>query len=508
MRRSYIVSSRPGQRQARVERAADALDALEQLRQPLERVVLALHGHDQPVRGRQRVDRQQAERRRAVEDHVRVGVADRRDGRADHGVAVLAAGQLERGRGQIGVRRRKIEPGDARRHDDVGQRDAVQQVVGRPRGRARAHAEPAGGVGLRVEVDHEHGRARLRETRGDVDRGRRLAHAALLVRDCIDARHRPDPTVAVGRIRARATGAWRPFRAAAESAPASARACRRRARPLALGGQHRARRARPPRRRAPRPRARATTAPAARPGAHSGRHSSAATGRRRQRSRDHAGAGVAQRAARDVLRALGVHVRRAPRARRPPRAMKAALRPVASIRWVSRCGPHDRQHEARAGRRRCRRPRAGPAGRHRRPAGPPAPPARGALRPRRGRGSPSRRRAWSRPARRAAQGGRALRPRARAPRAASTARAVAAAVSRETRGRALCHVKQPVAGLRSGSPRCAVARRRSAPGRGPRSPSRRRRGRRSTVWTMRRSALDIGSSACGAPLAQRARRRP
>ena len=46
-------------RQLRIERAADPLDRLQQLAQPLEREELALQRHQQMARGDQRVDRQQ-----------------------------------------------------------------------------------------------------------------------------------------------------------------------------------------------------------------------------------------------------------------------------------------------------------------------------------------------------------------------------------------------------------------------------------------------------------------
>src|SRR6185312_5978477 len=61
-----------GDPQARVDPGADELDALEQLRQALERVVLALHRHDQAVGGREGIDGQEPERRRAVDEDVRV----------------------------------------------------------------------------------------------------------------------------------------------------------------------------------------------------------------------------------------------------------------------------------------------------------------------------------------------------------------------------------------------------------------------------------------------------
>ena len=48
-----------------------------------------------------------------------------------------------------------------------------------------------GSVRLRVHVDQQHALTRLGEARGQVDGGRRLADAALLVCDCVDQRIRP-----------------------------------------------------------------------------------------------------------------------------------------------------------------------------------------------------------------------------------------------------------------------------------------------------------------------------
>ena len=85
-------------------------------------------------------------------------------------------------------------------------RSYVDHIARRRGCRGRSRRWP-GGRGRSTSTGH----TGLREARGDVDRGRRLADAALLVRDCIDPRHRMDPTAAVGRIRRRAAAAWPPY---------------------------------------------------------------------------------------------------------------------------------------------------------------------------------------------------------------------------------------------------------------------------------------------------------
>ena len=66
---------------------------------------------------------------------------------------------------------------------------AVEQVVAR--GAVRALTEPGRRIRLRVQVDDERRLAGLGQARSEVDGRRRLADAALLVRDRVDARHAP-----------------------------------------------------------------------------------------------------------------------------------------------------------------------------------------------------------------------------------------------------------------------------------------------------------------------------
>src|SRR5437899_2065880 len=59
-----------------VEARLNGLDDLEERRHALERVVLRLHGDDHPVRGDEGVQREEPERRRAIDQHVVIAVDD------------------------------------------------------------------------------------------------------------------------------------------------------------------------------------------------------------------------------------------------------------------------------------------------------------------------------------------------------------------------------------------------------------------------------------------------
>ena len=114
VRPSTIVSSTPASVELRVQPRPDELDRAEELREPLERVVLGLHRHEHAVGGGERVHGQRAERGRAVEEDEVVAlarVAERvgevalavRRGRASSTTAPASSGA---GRHELEVRER------------------------------------------------------------------------------------------------------------------------------------------------------------------------------------------------------------------------------------------------------------------------------------------------------------------------------------------------------------------------------------------------------------------
>ena len=175
----------PRDAEARVEPPLDEVDRAEELREPLQREVLRLDGHEDAIRGGERVHGQRAERRRAVEEDegvvVRRGVGE---GVGEVALAALERGEVDRRRRELGLRRHEVDVREGARGHELRQRRAVEEVERRVA--VRAPPEAGRRVRLRVEIDEEAALSRLGKARGEVDRGGRLADAALLVRDRVD----------------------------------------------------------------------------------------------------------------------------------------------------------------------------------------------------------------------------------------------------------------------------------------------------------------------------------
>jgi hypothetical protein len=144
---------------------------------------------DHPVRGGEGVDADRAERGRAVEQGHREAFADGAEAFAQARLRALDPGQLHRGTGEVAAGRHQPEVVGARRPRRLGDRDVAGQAVVGGGVQVLSGADGGGRVSLRIEVDEE----RLIPVRGraggEVDGGRRLADAALLVRHRVDLAH-------------------------------------------------------------------------------------------------------------------------------------------------------------------------------------------------------------------------------------------------------------------------------------------------------------------------------
>ena len=176
----------------RVERALDALQRRRELGDALEGEVLALERDQHGLRGGQGVEREQPEARRAVDDHVVVAAGDRRERLLQAVLAGDHAHELHLGPGQVAVGGHELQVLEVRRDHELLDRTLLDQrlVQARP-ALAGLAPEARGEVALGIGVDREHSPLGRGEARGEVDGGRGLADAALLVGDRDDASHGP-----------------------------------------------------------------------------------------------------------------------------------------------------------------------------------------------------------------------------------------------------------------------------------------------------------------------------
>src|SRR6185437_16842757 len=99
--------------------------------------------------------------------------------------ALVEVDQLDVGGVEIDLGRQQREVGAQVGLDDIGNFDRIvdQQLIDGKADAMRIHAEAGGCVRLRVEVDNQCLASGAGEAGGEIDRGRRLAHAALLIGD-------------------------------------------------------------------------------------------------------------------------------------------------------------------------------------------------------------------------------------------------------------------------------------------------------------------------------------
>ena len=186
VRLSCIVMTTPEHPQAGVRAAPHLLDRLEQVVGALEREIRRLDRDQQVRRRHQRIDRQQPERRRTVDDDVRRSCSRIGSSRSfSRKCASISPTSLASSLASA-IRAGAIaQVRDRRRQDDVRQRAARRRRSRRTRCASTcAHVEKRHrAVGLGIEIDEQRRLAAQRQRRRQVDGGRGLAHAALLVGD-------------------------------------------------------------------------------------------------------------------------------------------------------------------------------------------------------------------------------------------------------------------------------------------------------------------------------------
>ena len=103
VRSSYIVISTPAMSSVGVQRGADAAQRRDEIGEPLEREVFAVERNQHGVGGDERVEREQAERRRRVDEDVVEAVAQRLEEMAQAPLAIGQRDELDFRAGEIAV---------------------------------------------------------------------------------------------------------------------------------------------------------------------------------------------------------------------------------------------------------------------------------------------------------------------------------------------------------------------------------------------------------------------
>ena len=181
-------SQQADDQQIGVEIRVHLFDGVDQVGQSFQRKVLALHGHQHAVRGAQAVQREHAQRRRAVDQYKVVFIAHCKQRGFQTAFAAFKVHQFHFSAGQFAIGTQHVVTGFHGRLAGLGDGGRFQQhVVHAHLERPLVDARPHRGVALWVQIDHQHPQAQLGEAGGQVDGGGGFAHTAFLVGNAEDA---------------------------------------------------------------------------------------------------------------------------------------------------------------------------------------------------------------------------------------------------------------------------------------------------------------------------------
>lgn len=169
--------------EARIDRLPHLIHRLQQLAQAFKRKKLALQWHENRMRRRHRIHRQEIEGGRAVYQHIGIGEGIHRSqslSKPEDAVRFLGnfhfdAEQIHGRRHDGKIRHRRILCNLA---DGMGPH---HQLIGRQMPGTTLDPEPGAGIALRIEIDDQHPFADGGERRRKIDGRRRFTDAALLI---------------------------------------------------------------------------------------------------------------------------------------------------------------------------------------------------------------------------------------------------------------------------------------------------------------------------------------
>jgi hypothetical protein len=137
------------------------------------------------VGGDERIEREQSERGRAIDEDVVEAGAQWIEEMLQPALAIGQRHELDLGTGQIAIGGHEVKPLDLRRHHErVGIAAGHQRLIDRPAaGALPFQTDTTREIALRIDVHQEHTLTSERDRRRQVDRGRGLADAPLLIGD-------------------------------------------------------------------------------------------------------------------------------------------------------------------------------------------------------------------------------------------------------------------------------------------------------------------------------------
>ena len=168
--------------ECRIQFLLDNLDGIQQLGDSFERKILTLDRDNHGVRCGQRIDGDQTQRGRAVDEDIVVVREQRTQQLAHHLLAVLQVQHLDFRAHEVDVAGNDIEVWNIRLVDGLTSVHLIDKaVVDGGLDLLHIDAQTAGGVGLRVGIDKQHTLLQRGERGGQVHRRRCLAHTAFLI---------------------------------------------------------------------------------------------------------------------------------------------------------------------------------------------------------------------------------------------------------------------------------------------------------------------------------------
>jgi len=181
-------------RQIGIVEAANSDERVKKLRDTLQGEVLALHRHNDGIRGDKRIESEEVEGWRAIQKDVVKLVAELLHPLSQSFFALRPVHQFDGSSNQILVRRNEVESLEGGFLDKLHERDVEHKgvVEGAARG-IFGEAEASRGVGLGVAIYDQSPHVAIGQCSAQIDGSSGLSHAALLIGNSDDSSQGPQP---------------------------------------------------------------------------------------------------------------------------------------------------------------------------------------------------------------------------------------------------------------------------------------------------------------------------